>query len=135
MEIEYDIINNLWEELANFPDIGRNHPAMILVNDKIYMGLGSVDGENLGDWWEYNITQNTWTEKANFEFGDRHHPFYFSINDFASALLIPSSLPVNIKVKSFNIPDDDLCFSGIISNIFLKNLEKMRRLINSQLGF
>ena len=80
---EYDIANNTWTELLSFPSIGRNHPAMILVNDKIYIGLGSVDGENLGDWWEYSITQNTWTEKASFNYGDRHHPFYFSINDFA----------------------------------------------------
>ena len=31
----YDIINNSWQELASFPDIGRDHPAMILVNDNL----------------------------------------------------------------------------------------------------
>jgi hypothetical protein len=54
---------------------------MILTDNKIFVGLGSADGENFGDWWEYNINTDTWNQKANFNFGDRHHPFYFSIED------------------------------------------------------
>ena len=35
----------------------RRHPSMIVINDKIYMGCGSNDNGNLGDWWEYDITK------------------------------------------------------------------------------
>ena len=59
------------------PDIGRNHPAMILTDQKIFVGLGSVDSNNLGDWWEYDIEGNSWIQKSDFTFGNRHHPFYF----------------------------------------------------------
>ena len=33
----YDLINDTWEELANFPYLGRDHPAMILCDDKIFV--------------------------------------------------------------------------------------------------
>ena len=54
---------------------------MILADNKIFVGMGSIDGENLGDWWEYDILNDNWSEKTNFNFGDRHHPFYFSITN------------------------------------------------------
>ena len=75
----YDILNNEWSQLADFPSAGRNHPALVIVNDKVYVGLGS-NTSNLGDWWEYDIPSDSWLQKANFDFGDRHHPFYFGID-------------------------------------------------------
>ena len=54
----YDMSTNTWLQLADFPDLGRNHPAMILTEEKIYVGLGSADGENFGDWWEYDINND-----------------------------------------------------------------------------
>ena len=75
----YDIPNNQWTQLANFPSAGRSHPALILVNDKVYVGLGS-NTANLNDWWEYDIPSDSWLQKADFDFGVRHHPFYFGID-------------------------------------------------------
>ena len=65
--------------MANFPSAGRSHPALILVDDKVYVGLGS-NTVNLGDWWEYDIPSDSWSQKADFDFGVRHHPFYFGID-------------------------------------------------------
>ena len=36
---------------------------MIVVNDKIYVGCGSNNTGNLGDWWEYDIISDTWSQK------------------------------------------------------------------------
>ena len=35
---------------------------MILTDQKIFVGLGSVDSNNLGDWWEYDIEGNSWIQ-------------------------------------------------------------------------
>ena len=45
-----------------FPSAGRSHPALILVDDKVYVGLGS-NTANLGDWWEYDIPSDSWSQK------------------------------------------------------------------------
>ena len=72
---EYDMQNDIYTQKANFPGDGRNHPAMILINDKIYMGCGSNGSGNLGDWWEYDITNDVWVQKTDIIGNDRHHPF------------------------------------------------------------
>ena len=64
------MVNDSWLELASFPYLGRDHPAMILADDKIFVGMGSIDGENLGDWWQYDILNDNWSEKTNFNFGE-----------------------------------------------------------------
>tara|TARA_Y100000991_G_C21968683_1_gene348234 strand:- start:337 stop:2439 length:2103 start_codon:yes stop_codon:yes gene_type:complete len=78
----YDILNNEWNQLSDFPSAGRRHPALVIVNDKIYVGLGS-NTSNLGDWWEYDILNDVWSQKADLPGNDRHHPYYFSINNYA----------------------------------------------------
>ena len=60
----YDILNNEWNQLSDFPSAGRRHPALVIVNDKIYVGLGS-NTSNLGDWWEYDILNDVWSQKAD----------------------------------------------------------------------
>ena len=77
----FNFIDNSWLQLASMPDIGRNHPAMILTDQKIFVGLGSVDSNNLGDWWEYDTEGNSGVKNQILLFGNRHHPFYFSINN------------------------------------------------------
>ena len=49
-----------------FPGNGRNHPAMITVGDKIYMGCGS-NTSNLSDWWEFDILQNHGLKKHLYQ--------------------------------------------------------------------
>ena len=75
------MVNDSWLELANFPYLGRDHPAMILADDKIFVGMGSIDGENLGDWRQHDILNTIIGEKTNFNFEIDIHPFYFSINN------------------------------------------------------
>ena len=47
------------DTISYFPSAGRSHPALILVDDKVYVGLGS-NTANLGDWWEYDIPSDSW---------------------------------------------------------------------------
>ena len=67
---------------TSFPGAGRNHPAMVVVGNSVFVGCGS-NTSNLNDWWEYNINNDTWTQKPDLPGNTRHHPFYFSIDDFA----------------------------------------------------
>lgn len=79
---EYDPITESWTELASCPCVERYHPAMVQVNDKIYVGLGANEFGDLDDWWEYDIATDTWTEKTGFPSTERHHPYYFGIGDY-----------------------------------------------------
>lgn len=79
---EYDPETEVWTELASCPCAARYHPAMVQVNDKIYVGLGGSDFGDLDDWWEYDIATDTWSEKTDFPSTERHHPYYFAIGDF-----------------------------------------------------
>ena len=88
----YDILNDEWNQLSDFPSAGRRHPALVIVNDKIYVGLGS-NTSNLGDWWEYDILNDVWSQKADLPGNDRHHPYYFSINNYAYVGFGHGSLP------------------------------------------
>ena len=85
--------NDTWIQKTSFPGDGRNHPAMIVVNDKIYMGCGSNGSGNLGDWWEYDITLDSWSQKPDIIGNDRHHPYYFGIGDYAYVGFGHGSLP------------------------------------------
>lgn len=79
---EYDPILEAWTELATCPCVERYHPAMVQVNDKIYVGLGANELGDLDDWWEYDIATDAWTEKTGFPSTERHHPYYFGIGDY-----------------------------------------------------
>jgi N-acetylneuraminic acid mutarotase len=79
---EYDPATEAWTELATCPCIARYHPAMVEVNNKIYVGLGGSAFGDLKDWWEYDIATDTWTEKEEFPGSQRHHPYYFGIGDY-----------------------------------------------------
>ncbi len=78
----YDPATESALQLADCPCQERTHPALVGFNDKVYMGLGSGSGGNLGDWWEYDIPSNTWTAKATFIGANRHHPYQFKIGEY-----------------------------------------------------
>lgn len=80
---EYDPVTDSWTELAPFPGTARYHPAMIYLNEKIYVGLGGSDFGDLSDWWEYDIASNVWTSRTEFPGTERHHPYYFSLGEYA----------------------------------------------------
>jgi len=83
---EFDMASLTWTQLADFPGLGRRHPAMNAVysasNDgwEIHVGLGDGVVGNLNDWWSYTISSNTWRQLTDFPGSTRHHPFYFGIN-------------------------------------------------------
>ena len=46
----YDMVNDSWLELASFPYLGRDHPAMILADNKIEYRTGVVYSTNRRVW-------------------------------------------------------------------------------------
>ena len=74
--------NDVWNQKASFPGDGRNHPAMLSVGNKIFVGCGS-NANNLKDWWEYNISTDSWIQRPDLPANESHHPFYFGIGDYA----------------------------------------------------
>ena len=81
---KFDPASETWTALSDCPCIGRAHPAFVAANNKIYVGLGSNNG-NLKDWWEYDIATDSWNQKTDFPALERHHPYYFSIGDMVYA--------------------------------------------------
>jgi N-acetylneuraminic acid mutarotase len=79
---EFDPVTGDWTELAPFPGAARYHPAIVYLDNKIYVGVGQNDLGDLKDWWVYDISANTWTEKTEFPASERHHPFYFAIGEY-----------------------------------------------------
>ncbi len=70
----YDIEQNTWRKLADFPGAVRMSAAGFVYGNKIYYGTGS-DALNssllLNDWWEYDTTTDSWVRKADFIGGGR----------------------------------------------------------------
>ena len=56
---------------------------LVAIPAHVFVGLGSNDNGNLGDWWAYDIAADSWSIRAPFTWGDRHHPFYFGIDGIA----------------------------------------------------
>ena len=64
--------------MASCPCEPRYHPAFVAMDGHIYMGLGSSDFGDLGDWW---IT--TWPPTLGAKSPaalPRHHPYQFGID-------------------------------------------------------
>ena len=71
-----------WEQMPNFPAIGRHRAMALSIEGKGYMGLGhinSVVNIALADFWEYDPATSSWTQKADFGGGNRYHPLVFSV--------------------------------------------------------
>ncbi|GAB3517065.1 Kelch repeat-containing protein [Emticicia fontis] len=67
---EYYPIANTWALKAAFPGKTRWGATSVIVNNKLYYGLG-YNGGMLSDWWEYDIALNKWTQKAGLPEGGR----------------------------------------------------------------
>ncbi len=69
-----------WISKADFPGTGRYFAVAFSINNKGYLGTGSVGStEYKKDLWEYDPTQNSWTEKDSMAVG-RGYSVGFSIN-------------------------------------------------------
>lgn len=79
---EFDMSTLSWRQLADFPGLGRRHPAMNFVEPlgEIHVGLGDGLLGNYNDYWSYNIERDEWRQLDDFPSSRRHHPFYFAID-------------------------------------------------------
>ncbi len=78
---EFDPINSSWTQLSSCPCEGRRHPAFIVTEGRIFVGLGDGNSGNLKDWWSYEIDTDTWTQENDIPGPVRHHPFMFAAGD------------------------------------------------------
>jgi len=67
----YNASNDSWSKLANFPGKGRKYAAGFVSQNKIYLGMGQADSNDItptfyNDWWVYDISSNQWTRKSDF---------------------------------------------------------------------
>ena len=77
----YDPDSAKWTELASCPCVGRDHPAMVQVGGKIYVGLGGGEQGDLNDFWVYDIATDVWSAlPTEWPSTRRHHPYYFGID-------------------------------------------------------
>eukprot|EP00535_Pseudo-nitzschia_heimii_P000108 CAMPEP_0197182574 /NCGR_PEP_ID=MMETSP1423-20130617/6486_1 /TAXON_ID=476441 /ORGANISM="Pseudo-nitzschia heimii, Strain UNC1101" /LENGTH=531 /DNA_ID=CAMNT_0042633017 /DNA_START=42 /DNA_END=1640 /DNA_ORIENTATION=- len=94
-----------WKRLADFPGIGRTHPAVAASNGIVYVGLGFGElcpssgvedhpcaatefsyhedprgkSGNLRDVWAYEVATDTWSEVPDFPYA-AHHPMHFGMS-------------------------------------------------------
>eukprot|EP00547_Thalassionema_nitzschioides_P007459 CAMPEP_0194202286 /NCGR_PEP_ID=MMETSP0156-20130528/2357_1 /TAXON_ID=33649 /ORGANISM="Thalassionema nitzschioides, Strain L26-B" /LENGTH=434 /DNA_ID=CAMNT_0038927743 /DNA_START=150 /DNA_END=1451 /DNA_ORIENTATION=+ len=84
---EYDMANDKFAKLKDFPGPARKHPAMVVTrvgtDYEIHVGLGDNGQENFNDWYSYSINNEMWTERKKFDSTERHHPFYFGLGENA----------------------------------------------------
>lgn len=81
---EFDPVTQQWTQLSSCTCIGRTHPAFVVLNGKIYVGLGGNNGD-LNDWWEYDIASDSWTQRPSLPGPPRHHPFHFAAGGYVYA--------------------------------------------------
>ena len=65
---EYIVKENKWKRLADFTGPNRRNGTPIIVNNRLFYGLGKDPNVGLGfrDIWEYNINQNTWQRASDY---------------------------------------------------------------------
>ena len=66
---EYDLVTNVWTQLADFLGEGRNSCVSFSSNEYGYVGFGSSGNSNqtqLNDFWRFNPTTNSWAQLPNF---------------------------------------------------------------------
>ena len=115
---QYDMNNDTWYQLADFPGNGRQHPAMVVVNDKIFVGCGGNNNGNLNDWWEYDINNNSWSQKANLPANGRHHHFILELMIMHMLVLVMAVILV-LEVTLLQAYIYIMMFTGIILIIIL----------------
>lgn len=79
---KYDIENDSWISLSNFPEQGRRDAIGFTYDGKGYIGFG-YRNENTGgitnfpSIWEYNVTNDEWMEKESFPISLSHKGYHF----------------------------------------------------------
>lgn len=79
---EFDPVNNVWTQKANFPGGPRWKATGFSIGNKGYLGTGLTDNDynnSHNDFWQFDPVANVWTRKANFGGGLRQAAVGFSI--------------------------------------------------------
>lgn len=77
----FDIDNNSWKQLQDFPGKARSYSAAFAMNGKGYFGLGFDIDSSFTDWWEYTPETDSWVKKATFPGEGRGHPAFFVLKN------------------------------------------------------
>ena len=70
-------------KLAEVPDGKRFCTTSFLIDNSIYIGLGSEGQTYLKDFWKYSIDQDSWFQLTDFPGEPRHYAFSFCVNEVA----------------------------------------------------
>lgn len=67
----YDVVNDSWDELPTPPLSARVSASAVVVNDKVYVGLGFSgtvyrDSAYRQDWWCYTPADGSWQQLASY---------------------------------------------------------------------
>ena len=80
---KYDIANNSWTQLADFPKAGRRDAASFTYNGKGYLCFGFNNNPNTGavnvfpELWEYDSTVDEWTKIESMPIPITHQFYHF----------------------------------------------------------
>ncbi|MBO9702606.1 MAG: T9SS type A sorting domain-containing protein [Sporocytophaga sp.] len=78
---EYNPATNVWTRKKDFPGAGRYEAVGFSINNKGYIGTGTINGNFEKDFWEYDPAKDEWTKKKDFGGGIRTEAVGFSINN------------------------------------------------------
>ena len=107
---KYDMVNDTWSPLGDFPGEGRSLAIAFVLNGKGYVGSGSYYNNNtfvqeaLKDLWEYDPGTDTWTQVADLPGAARHQAFAFTVSGKAyfGGGIIPNSSTYFKDLWEFN---------------------------------
>lgn len=86
---EYNLTTNQWIQKQNFPGDKRGGAAQFVINNEIYLGLGSYKVNYTtyypADFYKYNTSSNSWIKIVDFpqHLSSRRSGVSFVINDIA----------------------------------------------------
>ena len=92
---KYDVINNDWTQMSDFPGEGRKDAIGFTYNGKGYLAFGNQREISTGainvfpELWEYNVNNDQWTKIESMPIPIAKHPYYFILeNKFLSLIHI-----------------------------------------------
>ena len=80
---KYDIVNDTWTSLSDFPEEGRRDAIGFIYDGKGYIGFGYKNDFNTGGFinfpsiWEYNVMNDEWVEIESFPIAFSHKGYHF----------------------------------------------------------
>lgn len=78
---KYDLLNDLWIRLNDFPGKERSLAVGFTINNEIYYGLGINYFSRLYDFWKCNIQTGIWTQLKDFSGTHTYDAFFFTLNN------------------------------------------------------